>query len=109
MNWAVKLEKPWFVGKLGVQRANAHESLRRLVAVSFPGHAPPEGAPLRSRGRDVGYISSSAWSPVLNCGISLGWVTRTNGSFPTDLEADGTVGTVVDHAFYDPKGERLRA
>ncbi len=109
MNWAVKLEKPWFVGKLGVQRANAHESLRRLVAVSFPGHAPPEGAPLRSRGRDVGYISSSGWSPVLNCGISLGWVTRTNGSFPTDLEADGTMGTVVDHAFYDPKGERLRA
>jgi sarcosine oxidase, subunit alpha len=109
MNWAVKLEKPWFVGKLGVQRANAHESLRRLVAVSFPGHAPPEGAPLRSRGRDVGYISSSGWSPVLSCGVSLGWVTRTNGSFPTDLEADGTMGTVVDHAFYDPKGERLRA
>jgi sarcosine oxidase, subunit alpha len=109
MNWAVKLDKPWFVGKLGVERANAHESLRRLVAVSFPGQAPPEGAPLRSGGRDVGYISSSGWSPVLGCGVSLGWITRTNGAFPTDLEADGIRGEVVDHAFYDPKGERLRA
>jgi sarcosine oxidase subunit alpha len=109
MNWAVKLEKPWFVGKRGVERANAHESLRRLVAVSFAGHAPPEGAPLRSGGRDVGYISSSGWSPVLGCGVSLGWVTRTNGSFPTQLEANGAVGKVVDHPFYDPKGERLRA
>jgi sarcosine oxidase, subunit alpha len=109
MNWAVKLDKPWFVGKRGVERANAHESLRRLVAVSFAGHAPPEGAPLRSHGRDVGYISSSGWSPVLGCGVSLGWVSRTNGSFPTALEADGAIGTVVDNPFYDPIGERLRA
>ena len=109
MNWAVKLQKPWFVGKLGVKRANAHESLRQLAAISFAGHAPPEGAPLRSNGREVGYISSSGWSPVLGCGVSLGWVSRTDGAFPRDLEADGANGTVVDHPFYDPKGERLRA
>jgi len=109
MSWAVKLDKPWFVGKRGVERANAHDSLRRLVAVSFAGHAPPEGAPLRASGRDVGYISSAGWSPVLECGVSLGWVTRTNGSFPTEVEADGATGTVVEHAFYDPKGDRLRA
>ena len=83
--------------------------MRRLVAVSFAGKAPPEGAPLRANGKDVGYISSSGWSPVLDCGVSLGWVTRLNGSFPTELESDGAAGTVVDHAFYDPKGERLRA
>jgi sarcosine oxidase subunit alpha len=109
MSWAVKLEKPWFVGKRGVERADAFEPQRRLVAVSFPDHAPPEGAPLWADGHNVGYISSSGWSPVLERGVSLGWVTRTNGSFPTRLESDGVSGEVIDHAFYDPKGERLRA
>jgi sarcosine oxidase subunit alpha len=109
MGWAVRLEKPWFLGKRGIERANAHDPLRHLVAVSFPGRAPREGAPLHAAGRVVGYLSSSAWSPVLGCGVSLGWVSRLNGSFPTELESDGVVGSTVEQPFYDPKGERLRA
>ena len=109
LNWAVRLEKPWFLGKQGVERANAYDPLRQLVAVSFPGHAPPEGASLRADGRMVGYLTSSAWSPVLDRGVSLGWVTRVDGSFPTELESDGVVGIAVEQPFYDPKGERLRA
>jgi sarcosine oxidase subunit alpha len=109
MGWAVRLEKPWFVGKRGIERANAHDPPRRLVAVSFPGRAPREGAPLVAAGRDVGFLSSSAWSPVLGCGVSLGWVSRLNGSFPTELESDGVAGNVVKQPFYDPKGDRLRA
>lgn len=109
MGWAVKLEKPAFVGKKGIERANAHEPLRRLVAVSFEGEAPPEGAALRAGGRYVGHLSSSAYSPVLKRGIGLGWITRVDGSFPTRVETDGAVGTVVEHAFYDPEGARLRA
>lgn len=109
MSWAVRLQKPWFIGKRGIERANAHEAKRQLVAVSFPGSAPREGAPLRVGGRNVGHLTSSAWSPVLDCGVSLGWVERVNGSFPTELESDGVIGTVVEHPFYDPQGERLRA
>jgi sarcosine oxidase subunit alpha len=109
MPWAVRLEKPWFVGKRGIERANGYEPLRRLVAVSFHGGAPREGAPLLAAGRMVGYLSSSAWSPALECGVSLGWVQRINGAFPTELESDGVAGRVVTQPFYDPKGERLRA
>jgi sarcosine oxidase subunit alpha len=109
MSWAVGRDKGWFVGKRGLERAAKFEPQRRLVALSFAGQAPAEGASLRAGGENVGYISSSGWSPVLECGVSLGWVTRTNGSFPDELESDGVVGRVVDHAFYDPKGERLRA
>jgi sarcosine oxidase subunit alpha len=109
MNWAVRLEKPWFVGKKGVERANGYEPQRRLVAVSFSDHAPPEGAVLRADGHNVGFVSSSGWSPVLECGVSLGWVNCLKGSFPTEIESDGVAGHVIDHAFYDPKGDRLRA
>jgi sarcosine oxidase, subunit alpha len=109
MNWAARPEKPWFVGKRGIERSNAHDPERRFVAVSFPGRAPREGAPLFSAGRVVGYLSSSAWSPVLECGVSLGWVSRLDGAFPTQLESDGVIGNVVKQPFYDPKGDRLRA
>jgi sarcosine oxidase subunit alpha len=109
MNWIVHDDKPWFVGKRGIERANKHELQRRLVGVSFPAHAPPEGAALSSNGRNIGYISSSGWSPLLECGVSLGWISRLNGSFPTEVECEGDVGHVVDHAFYDPEGKRLRA
>jgi sarcosine oxidase subunit alpha len=109
MSWAVRLEKAWFVGKRGVERANAHEPQRQLVAIAFPERAPAEGAPLRFDGQNVGHLSSSAWSPVLGHGVSLGWVTRANGSFPAQVESERVVGRVVDHAFYDPNGDRLRA
>jgi sarcosine oxidase subunit alpha len=109
MAWAVRLEDPWFVGKRGIERANTNEPLRRLVAVSFAGGAPREGAPLVAAGQMVGYLSSAAWSPALERGVSLGWVQRLNGAFPSELEADGIAGRVVRQPFYDPKGERLRA
>jgi sarcosine oxidase subunit alpha len=109
MNWAARLEKPWFVGKRGIERANAQEPQRRLVAVSFPDLAPAEGAALRVADRFVGYLSSSSWSPALGQGVSLGWVSLPNGSTPAELESDGVVGTIVHEPFYDPKGDRLRA
>lgn len=109
MSWAVRDEKPWFVGKRGLERAAMHEAARKLVAVSFPAAAPPEGAPLRAAGRLVGQLTSSAWSPALECGVALGWIERVNGAFPNELESDGVHGSVVGHAFYDPQGERLRA
>jgi sarcosine oxidase subunit alpha len=109
MSWAVRQEKPWFVGKRGLERAAAHEAQRKLVAVSFASAAPPEGAPLRAGGRLVGQLTSSAWSPALECGVALGWVERVDGAFPNNLESEGVQGSVVEHAFYDPEGERLRA
>jgi hypothetical protein len=46
---------------------------------------------------------------VLERGVGLGWVARVDGEFPDRVETDGALGTVVDHAFYDPEGARLRA
>jgi sarcosine oxidase subunit alpha len=109
MAWAAKLDKPNFVGKQGLEHASKHEATRKLVAFSFDGEPPPEGAALRVAGRYVGNLSSAAYSPVLERGVGLGWVVRVNGSFPNRVETDGAVGTIVEHAFYDPEGARLRA
>jgi sarcosine oxidase subunit alpha len=109
MPWAAKLEKPTFVGRTGLERSAAAETQRKLIAVAFGPEAPPEGAALTVDGRYVGNLTSSAYSPVLGHGVALGWVSRTDGSFPTTVEAGSATGTVVEHAFYDPAGELLRA
>ena len=50
MSWAVRQEKPWFVGKRGLERAAAHEAQRKLVAVSFRlGRAGRGCSPARRR------------------------------------------------------------
>ena len=109
MTWAVKLDKPSFVGKLGVAARRRARVERRLVAVSFHGDAPPEGAALDRAGATSATSRPRGCSPVLGYGVALGWITRTTAAFPTDLEADGAVGTSSTMPFYDPKGERLRA
>jgi sarcosine oxidase subunit alpha len=107
--WAARLDKPTFVGKQSLERANSQPPIRTLVAVVFERGAPREGAPLRVGQTAVGYLSSSGWSPALERGVALGWVTASNGEFPREVEADGYHGSVVDHAFYDSEGIRVRA
>jgi sarcosine oxidase subunit alpha len=109
MPWAVKIDKPTFVGRSALLRMEGVAPDRRLVALRFDGNPPPEGAALTVDGRYVGYLTSSRRSPVLGYGVSLGWTVRVGGEFPSTFDSGGSVGTVVDHAFYDPEGGRLRA
>jgi sarcosine oxidase subunit alpha len=109
MPWAVKLEKPTFVGRAALKRLEGVEPERKLVALRFEGEPPPEGAALTASGRYVGHLTSARRSPVLGHGVALGWTVRVDGAFPERFESVGAVGTVVSHAFYDPEGARLRA
>jgi glycine cleavage system aminomethyltransferase T len=85
--------------------------VQRLAPILFDGPtAPFEGAALWAGPRQVGYLTSARFSPVLERGVGLGWMRRVDGEFPTVVKADGDLpGTVVAGPFYDPKGEKLRA
>ena len=115
LEWAVKMSKPDFVGRSGLNRLATIEPNRVLRAFTFPGPvAPLEGAQLLADGERVGYLTSSRFSPVLGHGITLGWVYRTDAGFPSTVRAvDGSgadlVGTVTTGPFFDPEGGRLRA
>ena len=81
MDWAVKLDKPLFVGKAGLLRAAAHPMVRRLVPIAFEGErAPAEGSALTVGGRYVGHLSSSRFSPVLGHGSRSAGPTVTTTS-----------------------------
>ncbi len=113
-SWAVKMEKPDFVGRSALERMSKIPRERSLLAVTFDAtRAPEEGAQLFVGGEHVGHLTSSRYSPVLGKGVALGWVRHPAASPPLAITARDTRGElpgVVQHGpFYDPRGERLRA
>jgi len=116
LDWAVKLDKPFFVGKPALQRIATLERQKGLLQFTFPGpDTPAEGAQLLGAdGTHLGYLTSARFSPVLGHGVALGWVRKHNGEWPGTIVAhDGGdrrfQGTVTTGAFYDSSGARLRA
>jgi sarcosine oxidase subunit alpha len=109
MAWAVRLEKPDFVGKAALERIAALPLARTLAKLVFEGGAPPEGTPLVSGARHVGHLTSSRFSPVLGHGVALGWLRAGEEGFPQLVNAGELAGHVVTRPFYDPEGAKLRA
>ena len=116
MDWAVKMEKPYFVGRSSIERLAAIPPAKKLVTIRFEGtSAPDEGAQLMVGGDRVGHLSSSRYSPLLKCGVALGWVRLQDGAPPpevvavSDNGARRDTGRIVHGALYDPEGAKLRA
>ena len=112
-NWVTKMEKPYFIGKTALERLARLPLDMKLLPMTFPGVAAPrEGTALESTGRHVGHITSSRFSPVLEHGVALGWLRRTDGEFATEVRAvterGAVTGAIVAAPFYDPRGEKLR-
>jgi sarcosine oxidase subunit alpha len=107
MDWAVRMEKPFFIGKPSLARTAPLPDHRRLSGFTMPGEAPTEGSPIWSDGDIVGHVSGSWTSPLLGHAVMLGWLKRT--PFPERVEIDGREAVVTSTPFYDPEGLRARA
>lgn len=108
LGFAVEMAKPFFLGRLALERMGERPLERKLVGLSFDGR-PQRGAPLSVDDRVVGRVTSCAESAVLGGAIGLGWIRATDGSFPSVLRCGATTARVTPTPFYDPEGERLRA
>jgi len=114
LDFAVKMDKPDFVGRTALQRLATLPRERSLLPLTFTGRrAPEEGAQLFDNGTHVGNLTSSRFSPTLGCGVALGWIRHAVGAPPTRVTARDTLGdcegVITKGPFYDPTGERLRA
>jgi glycine cleavage system aminomethyltransferase T len=107
MDWAVRMEKPFFIGKPALARTTPLPDQRRLTGFTMPGEAPTEGSPISSGGDIVGHVSGSWTSPLLGHAVMLGWLKRT--PFPDRVEINGREAVVATTPFYDPEGLRARA
>lgn len=108
LEWAVKMEKPDFVGRTSLARVADLPDERRLFGMTIEGKAPTEGAPVfdRQGGTVIGYVATSFSSPMLGHGVMLVWQKRL--PFLDQVWVDGRVATVAPTPFYDPEGARAR-
>ena len=107
MDWAVRMDKPRFIGRASLERTGKLPDHRRLVGFTMEGPAPVEGAPIWANGDIVGHVTGSWDSPVLGKAVLLGWQKRT--LFTDTVQIDGRTATVTPTPFYDPEGQRARA
>jgi len=96
---AASFSKGCYLGQEVVERIAARGHVNRhLGGLLLEGDALPErGAALMADGRDVGYVTSAVWSPLLRRGIALAIIHRKHGIAGVRLQigADGESGIVT--------------
>ena len=107
MDWAVRMEKPRFIGRAALERTSTIDDERRWMGFTMDGVAPLEGTPILADGDIVGNVTGSWTSPLLGKALILGWQRRT--PFRDRVEIDGREALVAPTPFYDPEGHRARA
>lgn len=115
MGWAVKLDKPDFIGKPSLVRRNQKVLSEQLVGFEMDESTivAGEGEQFMHAGQLAGRVTSARYSPLLEKSIGLGWIRSdyaATGSRLT-LRTNGRLvqATVVDVPFYDPEGIQLRS
>jgi aminomethyltransferase len=133
LGWTVALDKPgYFVGRRALEREAREGSAWKLVGLEvdweglekvygavglppqIPGTAVRSSLPVMRDGRQVGYASTSTWSPVLKKYIALVHLERPHYEPGTRVEVEVTAehkrryapGSVVALPFYDPPWKR---
>jgi sarcosine oxidase subunit alpha len=107
MDWATKMEKPFFIGREALHRTAELPDDRRWFGFTMDGQAPTEGTPIYDRGSIIGQVTGSWTSPLLGKALMLGWQRRR--PFVDRVTIDGREAVVTPTPFYDPEGQRARA
>ena len=133
LGWTVALDKPgYFVGRRALEREHKEGSAWRLVGLEIewegleklyagaglppqiPGMAIRASLPVMHNGKQIGYASTSTWSPVLKKYIALAHLQRPHFEPGTRAAMEVTVehhrlhapATVVKTPFYEPEWKR---
>jgi aminomethyltransferase len=133
LDWTVSLDKQgYFVGRRALEREKREGSAWKLVGLEIgwegierlfaevrlppqiPAMAVRQSLPVLSGGVQVGYVSSSTWSPLLKKYIALAHLRRPYYEPGTALRMEVTVEHGRQHApakvvklpFYEPEWKR---
>jgi len=133
LDWAVALDKEgYFVGRRALEKEKKEGSAWKLVGLDIewegleklfgavglppqiPGMAVRGSLPVQYNGRQVGYASTSSWSPVLKKYIALAHVEKPHYAPGTKLTIEVTVEhhrrqtpcRVVKLPFYEPEWKK---
>jgi folate-binding protein YgfZ len=100
---AISFTKGCYVGQeviIRVMHRGHGRVARRLVGMVLSGdRVPASGAVVRAGDREIGHVTSSAWSPRMNGPIALGYVQRDFVEPGTSVSVDGASAEVVAPPF----------
>ncbi|MFM8312077.1 MAG: aminomethyltransferase family protein, partial [Ilumatobacteraceae bacterium] len=106
MDWAVKLDKPQFLGRDALIRIAKLPDERRLFGFVMEGTAPLEGSVIHAGGEVVGHVTSSWTSPKFGHAVLMGWQKRLPHA--DTVLIDDREARVSPMPFYDREGARAR-
>lgn len=122
LDWLVDFKKPNFNGRLALAEEKRRGSSWRLVKLDIEGNKPAHHSYVysQSRGRrkQVGFITSAAWSPVCKQNVALGTVATPHGAVGDELLVEiyyqremhwsrvMAKASVVEKPFWDPPRRR---
>jgi sarcosine oxidase, subunit alpha len=117
MNWAVGMDKPFFVGQRSLKAISALPARQRqvpfMLPAGFQGTAPQECHLVIEKGEIAGRITSIYYSPSVGRHIGLAFVrpdmTAKGRKFEVRLSDKSMIGAeVCDSPFYDPENLRQK-
>jgi len=91
LEWLVDFEKPYFTGRRALVEERRRGPIRRLVGLDIEGNKPAHNALLYadSKGkREVGSVTSAAWSPTCKRNIALGMIDAPHFNMGQTVWAD---------------------
>lgn len=109
LSFAVKLQKEKFIGKEALARQKTEGLKRRRVGIRIMEQGIPRlGQKVFSENdEEIGQLTSGTFSPLLKCGIGMGYVdmTQAQGEKPVKVKIREkmTEGKIVPFPFYDPE------
>ncbi|MCW5623250.1 MAG: aminomethyltransferase family protein, partial [Burkholderiales bacterium] len=119
LEWAVKMDKPYFIGQRSVVVARKSALKQKLVGFTLDtadaaAPAPKECHLVIRNGAIAGRVTSISWSDTLSRYVGLAYVATDLAAegTPFFIRADGGVmvqARVVPTPFYDAAGERQKA
>jgi sarcosine oxidase subunit alpha len=107
MDWAVRMEKPFFIGRASLERTAKLPDDRRWVGFTMDGEAPPRARRSWSTRRDRRQRHGQLDVAAPRQGADARLAERP--PFPDEVEIDGRRAVVTPTPFYDPEGLRARA
>jgi aminomethyltransferase len=122
LDWLVDFKKPNFNGRRALAEEKRRGSNWRLVKLDIEGNKPAHHSYIyrqtRGRRKQVGFITSAAWSPVCKQNVALGTVAMPHGAPGEELQVEiyyqremhwsrvMARAMVVEKPFWDPPRRR---
>jgi len=90
LGWITKLDKGEFIGRHAIQKVKQEGIRRKLIGFELQGKAiPRQGYKIfDNHKKEIGFVTSGMFSPVLKKSIGLGYVTKENSKVDTDFNIE---------------------